>query len=159
MTDIITKAVTKMMGIIYLAMILNGHIVSPDQIPGAVDLIEFGHLAGTIECENGSNSVKCRLLTGSVVLNRIASPNWHGDNVEQVVMAKDGGFIQYAIPTRNNFKTRKASQLTQAIAKYLLIFGPVCPKNVMYQGQNKYAGSGVYDWCDTPDGKEVFCYE
>ena len=157
--DIATKAASGFMAILYLTLLLHGHIQSPDQIPGGVDLNEMGYLAGAIECENGSNSVKCRLLTGSVVLNRVASPNWHGNNVEEVIMARDGGFIQYATPTRNNFKTKKCSELTKAIAKYLLIFGPVCPNNVMYQGQNKYAGSGVFDYCDTPDGKEWFCYE
>lgn len=160
--DIATKAASGFMAILYLTLLLHGHIQSPDQIPGGVDLREFGHLSGAIECENGSNSVKCRLLTGSVVLNRKNSPNWHGNNVEEVILAKDGGFIQYATPTRNNFKSKKCSELTKAIAKYLLIFGPICPENVVYQGKNSKAGSGLYDKVPTPNDEvkyEYFCYE
>ena len=158
MTEALRKAITAMIGAIYLSLLINGYITSPDQIIGEVNEKEWNDLSGTIECENGSNSIKCRLLTGSVVLNRIASPNWKGDTVEEVVMAKEGRWWQYAYPTRRDFKTKKCSDTTKAIAKYLLIYGPICPSNVMYQGKS-LNGSGMYDYCDTPDGKEYFCYE
>jgi len=157
MEAIITRAVSTMIGAIYLALLLNGHITSPDQIKGTVNEKEWRDMSSVIECENGSNSVKCRLLTGSVVLNRIASKKWKGNNVEEVVMAKEGPYWQYAYTTRRDFYTKKCSEQTKAIAKYLLIYGPICPSNVVYQGQS-LNGSGLYDYVDTPDGKEYFCY-
>lgn len=158
MKEVFGKAFTTMIAAIYLTLIMNGYITDPDQINGEVNEKEWNDLSGTIECENGSNSIKCRLLTGSVALNRVKSKDWKGNTVEEVVMAKEGPYWQYAYPTRRDFKTKKCSSTTKAIAKYLLIFGPICPENVMYQGQT-LNGSGMYDYCDTPDGKEYFCYE
>ena len=158
MFDILKELTISMMASIYLALLMNGTITNPDQIRGSVNETEWNDLSGTIECENGSNSVKCRLLTGSVVINRENSSKWKGNTVYEVVMAKEGKYWQYASSTRNRFQTIKASDTTKAIAKYLLIYGPICPENVVYQGQRKN-GSGVYDYCDTPDGKEYFCYE
>ena len=63
--------------------------------------------------------------------------------------------ISYTIAKHLGLNT----ELTKAIAKYLLIFGSVCPKNVVYQGQKKN-GSSVYKSCPVKGQKdEIFCYE
>lgn len=160
MQEIMTKLVTKMIAGMYMVLILEGYITSPDQIPGNVDPRNLQQLAGVIMCENGScPEVKCQFLTGVVPLNRLHSNHWDGDSIEEVIMAKDGGYIQYAYPTRNNFKTIKCSDLSLAIAKYLLLYyepGLQADKRLMYQGMNKYAGSEVY-WSDGHG--EYFCLE
>ena len=156
------KIMIRAVAVMYMALILNGSITSPEQIPGKVDKWDYQCLAGTIMCENPYGTELNCLLTGSVVINRKNSSNWHGDTIEEVILAKDGGFIQYAQDTRNRFRTIECSDRVKAIAKYLLIFGPVCPSNVVYQGKNKNAGSGVFWKEPTPNEKikyEYYCYE
>ena len=151
---------------IILMFIYCGLITSPDQLNGTVDPTQLQYLAGAMEIENGNpggisemEDIRRLLLTGSVILNRKNSPHWQGDTIEGVIMAKDGGFIQYAWETRNGFKTKKASERTKLLAKYLLIYGSICPNNVMYQGQSKN-GSGVYDSIPVKgDKNELFCFE
>lgn len=156
------KMMVRAVAIMYMALILNGSITNPDQIPGKVDKWDYQCLAGTIMCENPYGTELNCLLTGSVAINRKNSSTWKGDTIEEIVLAKDGGFWQYAYSTRNNFRTIECTDRVKAIAKYLLIFGPVCPSNVVYQGKNKNAGSGVF-WAEpTPNEKikyEYFCYE
>lgn len=142
-------------GGIILAMILSGNITSPDQLPQQVNATDLQQLSGAMEIENGDNGDYCLLLTGSVVLNRVYSPHWSGDTIEKVILAKG----QYASVTRNGFKTKKAKERTVLLAKYLLIYGPICPSNVVYQGQG-YNGSGLYEKIEVKGQKpELFCYE
>ena len=160
MAEVLQRAIMGMIGGIYLTLILGGIVTSPDQIPGKVDKTELQNLSGVIMKETGYATEECCLLTGSVVLNRIASPNWEGSNVEEVVMAKESGYWQYAYETRRDFKSVETTPRVQAIAKYLLIFGPIGPSNVMYQGMD-YNGSGLYKEFDIPGQKktEKYCYE
>ena len=141
-----------------LCLAVTGNITSKELNKfGTVDKTDLKYLAGAMTCENGNNSDICQLLTGSVVLNRLKSSKWNGKSIEEVIMATDGGYTQYARTTRNNFKTVKSSKRAKLLAKYLLIFGPICPENVVYQGQSK-AGTGVFWKEPTPDGYEYFCY-
>ena len=117
------------------------------------------YLSGAMQIENGDNGDEILLYTGSVILNRLNSPKWQGNTIEEVIMAKDGGHQQYATVTRKGFKTIKASKRTRYLAKFLLIFGSICPENVIYQGQRKN-GSGIYKRCKVAGQKdEIFCYE
>lgn len=144
---------------IVLALITCGVITEPSQIPGKVNKTEMNQLASVMEIENGSNGDECMLLTGSVVLNRINSKKWKGNTIEDVILAKEGKYWQYASVTRNGFKTRKPKQHSKLLAKYLLTYGPICPENVVYQGQS-YNGSGLYKKIQVPGQKpELFCYE
>lgn len=158
----IVKMVKYMISSILLTMILNGYITSPDQIPGKVDAWEWQCLSGAIMCENPYGTEMNCLLTGCVLINRKNSSHWNGNTIEEVVLAKDGGFIQYATTTRDNFRTIKCSDRVRAIAKYLLVYGVICPENVVYQGKNEHAGSGLYWKEPTPNEKikyEYFCFE
>lgn len=150
----------KAFGSILLALILMGIITSPDQLRGNVDAWDLQCLSGAMEIENGSNGDECLLLTGSVILNRLNSPKWKGNTIEEVITAYDGGW-QYASVTRKGFRTKNASERTRLLAKWLLIYGVICPENVMYQGTRKN-GSGVYKPLSNLPGQratEYFCYE
>ena len=162
MFDLMNKALS---GII-LGFIYAGIITSPKQLTQEVNSTNLQYLSGMMEIENGNpggysvdQDIRRLLLTGLVPLNRVASPNWDGNNIEEVILAKDYGYWQYAPVTRNGFKTKKASERTVLLAKYLLIYGPVCPPNVMYQGQGRN-GSGIYESIPVKGEKnELFCYE
>lgn len=120
---------------------------------------ELNHMSGAVTKENGDNGDLIQLLTASVIENRKQSSKWKGSTTEEVVMAKEGRYWQYAKVTRDNFKTVKSSKRTRYLCKFVLIFGPICPENVVYQGQSKN-GSGVYMSIPVPGQKdEVFCYE
>lgn len=156
------NAARNLVASMYLLLIFSGIVTSPEQIYGNVDPWDLQCLSGAIMKENGYNTEYCCLLTGSVMLNRVKSKAWKGNTIEEVILAKDSGYWQYAYDTRRDFRTIEASNRVKAIAKYLLIFGPVCPENVVYQGKNENAGSGVF-WAEpTPNEKikyEYFCYE
>lgn len=157
MTDMVKKVFAGLV----LSLILNGHITHPDQLPGKVNETDLQHLSGAMEIENGNRTNKPKddirrlLLTGSVVLNRVRSDNWSGNTIEKVILAPG----QYAPVTRNGFKTKKATERTVLLAKYLLIYGPICPENVVYQGQSMN-GSGLYESIEVKGDKdELFCFE
>ena len=155
-------------GTVILSVILTGGTLTDEFFEqfGTPDKNDIQYLGGTMQLENGDNGDKCLLLTGSVVLNRLYSSKWKGDTIKEIILAKG----QYAPKTRNNFQTVKLKPRIQMLAKYLLIFGPICPSNVVYQGQ-RINGKGikdsktgkiihVYDTIEVPGQKpELFCYE
>lgn len=161
----ITEVAHKLAKHTILIFILCGVITNPDQIKGKVDATEYKHMCGATMIENGNttgiteeehrNDIYRILLTCSVIKNRIDSDNWHGDCVEEVIMAKG----QYAVVTRNGFKTKEASDLVKVCCKYVMIYGSICPENVVYQGQG-INGSEVYARIPVRGDKdEIFCFE
>lgn len=164
----VTQITKTIVGIVALSIILSGGTI-PDKwfdmfgSPSAQDIQDLG---GTMQLENGDNGDECLLLTGSVVLNRLYSKNWKGDTIRDIILAKG----QYATKTRNNFTTVKVKKRIKMLAKYLLIFGPICDSRVTYQGQS-INGKGikdpetgkiihVYKRIKVPGQKdELFCYE
>ena len=120
-------------------------------------------IGGCIELENGGSvetgtrdGIRCGLLTGSVVLNRTYYCSWCPDTIREVLYQKG----QYALNTINKLDSVKITKKVNQIAEFLLIFGPICPENVVYQSQNKNLGSDHYDKIRTPEGKiEYFAYE
>ena len=170
----ITSVAHKLVQHTILLLIFMGVLTSPDQIKGEVDAIEYKYMCGATEIENGNttgiteeehrNDIYRILLTCSVIKNRIDSPNWYGDTVEKVIMAKG----QYASVTRNGFKTKEASDLVKLCCKYVLIYGAICPADIVYQGQNVNGrgkminGKLVHEYARIPvrgDKDEIFCYE
>ena len=145
-----------------LALILSGNITTCDQLKGEVDPVEHQQLSGVMEIENGNKGgisdeedIMRLLDTGSVVLHRKESSHWSGDTIEEVIMAKG----QYAPVTRNNFKTKQATERTKMLAKFLLLYGTTCPRLVVYQGQS-FNGSKEYKRYKVKGDKdEIFCYE
>lgn len=164
----VTQITKQIVAIVALSIILSGGTI-PDKwfdMFGSVSEKDMQDLGGMMVKENGDNGDKCLLLTGSVALNRLYSKNWYGSTIEEVIRAKG----QYARTTVRDFQKVKIPERTKMLTKYLLIFGPICPSNVVYQGQ-KINGKGikdpktgkivhVYERIEVPGQKdELFCYE
>lgn len=91
--------------------------------------------------------LRAMLLTGSVVLNRVADPDYP-DTIEGVLYEKG----QYA--TTPYFFTKELPDEVYEIADQLLREGPICPANVVYQARF-HQGSDDYDEI----AGEWFCYK
>lgn len=156
----VTQITKTIVGIVALSIILSGGTI-PDKwfdMFGTVNKEDIQSLGGAMTIENKDNGDKCLLLTGSVILNRVYRKSWKGDTIDEIITAKG----QYASVTVNGYKTVKVPKRIKMLAKYLLIFGPICPSNVVYQSKNPNLGSGLYDEIPTPNEKikyEYFCYE
>ena len=136
-----------------LILCLNaGVITHSSQLPQQVNESDLNLLSACMQLENGSNGDRCLLLTGSVVLNRAYYCSWCPNTIEGVLYQKG----QYASHTVKNLKTVVVPERTRILAKFLLIYGPICPSNVVFQSQQKNLGRGHYDVIDTPDGPEYF---
>ena len=149
------KLAKNIMAPIILAMILNGTITSPDQLKGDVNHHDWNLLSACMMLENGNNGDECLLLTGSVVVNRAWYCSWCPSTIEEVLYQKG----QYASHTVNNLETVLVPEHIKLLAKYLLLYGPICPKDVVFQSQQKNLGRKHYKVIDTPDGPEYFAYE
>lgn len=105
-------------------------------------------LANCMYWENFWNGDYIMLLTGSVVLNRVNHCSWCPDDIKGVLYQKG----QYS--TVNKFFTRKIPDEVYGLAKQLLIFGSICPKNTVFQAMFPQ-GSGIY----YQENGEYFCFE
>ena len=154
---VIKATIHSFMGAFILSTIMNGGYVDLTNYP--VDKDELYYLERIMELENSSGGDRCLLLTGAVVLNRRNSKNWSGDTCKEVLYDKG----QYAQKTKDNIHKVKVPDRVDMLARYLLIWGPqkICPSNVVYQGQNQYAGSGLYESIPVPGSSkpEAFCFE
>ena len=158
----VTQLMHNVMASMILAMIISGYITTSDQIPGTVDERDWHLVAATCHLENGENGDLCILLTGSVVINRKLYCSWCPDTIEGVLFQgykSSSCPQQYATHTLVNLDKVDVPERTKMLAKYLLVFGPICPKEVIYQSQNKKLGHGHYAVIDTPQGPEYFAYE
>lgn len=147
--------IQKVVANIILTLILCGVVTSPNQLRGEVNARDLDLLSACMQLENGNNGDRCLLLTGSVVLNRRDYVSWCPNTVEGVLYQKG----QYARDTVDRLEKVIATEHIRLLAKYLLIYGPICPKNVIYQSQQKNLGSDHFDIIDTPDGPEYFAFE
>jgi hypothetical protein len=138
-----------------LVMIMNGVITSADQLKHDVNQRDWDLLSACMQLENANNGDECLLLTGSVPLNRAYYCSWCPDTIEGVLYQKG----QYASNTVKNLETVIVNDHIRLLAKYLLIYGPICPPNVVFQSQQKNLGSKHYRVIETPDGPEYFAYE
>lgn len=102
-------------------------------------------LAEVMYHENYCNGERCMLLTGSVVLNRKASPGYP-DTIKDVLYQKG----QYST-TKKFFKT-KIPERVYELAEELLIGGSIAPENVVFQATFKQGK--VYEIIKG----EYFCY-
>lgn len=111
-----------------------------------VDENDLMLLAKLIYLENGSGSDEVQLLTGNVVLNRVASKKYP-NTIKEVIYQKG----QYSVSSK--IKSTKPSERAIKNAKRLLEGERFCPSNVVYQSRFKQ-GSGVYKKING----EYFCY-
>lgn len=151
-----TPSIINNLMVYILILCLNAGVVThSSQLPQQVDENDLNLLSACMQLENGDNGDRCLLLTGSVVLNRVYYCSWCPNTVEGVLYQKG----QYASHTVKNLKTVLIPERTRILAKFLLIYGPICPKNVIFQSQQKNLGNGHYDIIETPDGPEYFAFE
>lgn len=110
-------------------------------------------LAGVLYGENYTTGRWEMMLTGSVVLNRVLSPNFP-NTIKDVVYQFDGGYEQYAPRTKRLIGSDEAKKFTECyeLASLLLEYGPVAPGFLVYQAHFNQ-GTVYWEW----EGEE-FCY-
>lgn len=115
------------------------------------DLYILSHI---INAEAGDNncSHELRIAVGSVVLNRVADPDFP-DTIHDVVF--DEG--QYA-PTWDGSYEKIPSEDSIETAKFLLENGSQIPANCVYQA-NFEQGSGTWEPFETVYGITYICYK
>ena len=109
-------------------------------------------LAGVMYGENWISGRWEMMLTGSVVLNRVISKDFP-NTIKEVVYQIDGGYEQYAPRTKNLIRSKEVPHECYELAKLLLKYGPICPKQVLYQA-HKNQGNVYWEY----NGEE-FCYK
>lgn len=101
-------------------------------------------LSAAMQLENGSNSDLCLLLTGSVILNRVASDDWFANSVEGVILQGYGtSYQQYASRTVENLYTVEVTERVRSLALHLLLCGSI-DKEIIFQSQYPNLGKVVY---------------
>ena len=95
-------------------------------------------LAAAMELENGMNSDRCVLLTGSVILNRMNSPEWP-DTIYGVLHQKG----QYAKHTVDNLYTVKVTGRVLGLALRLVVHGSI-DKEIIFQSMHPHLGKVKY---------------
>lgn len=95
-------------------------------------------LAAAMELENGCNSDLCLLYTGSVILNRMNSPEW--PNTIYGVLHQKG---QYAAWTLRHLDTVKVSDRTMSLALKLVMCGSM-DKEIIFQSMHPELGKVKY---------------
>ena len=90
------------------------------------------------------------MLAGSVVLNRVLSPDFP-NNIHDVVYQKSEKYEQYA-PRTKGFIGKELPEECYRLAEILLQYGPIAPRNVVYQAHFNQ-GRVFWEW----NGEE-FCY-
>lgn len=95
-------------------------------------------LAAAMELENGCNSDLCLMLTGSVILNRMNSPEW--PNTIYGVLHQRG---QYAEWTLRHLDTVKISERTMCLALKLAMCGSL-DTEIIFQSMHPELGKVKY---------------
>lgn len=95
-------------------------------------------MAKVMELENGCNSDRCLMLTGSVILNRRQSPDW--PNTVQGVIYQKG---QYADWTLRHIPTVEVTGRVMALALKLWRNGSV-DKEIVFQSMHPELGKVKY---------------
>ena len=102
--------------------------------------LENGHTGKTKE-----DNLKCLILTGSVVVNRVKSDSkwWHKTGAKTVydVVYAPG---QYASHTKNNIGKTDTPQWVYDLAEEILKYGTTVPSYVIYQSMQPKLGT---QWC------------
>lgn len=107
---------------------------------------ELSLLSDVMYLENYSNGEYVMLLTGSVVLNRVASKDFP-NSIREVLYQRG----QYA--TASRLGKVDTPESVKVLAKRLLMFGSIAPHEVVWQAMSKQ-GRGI--WYE--ENGEYFCY-
>lgn len=125
---------------------------------GIKDSVTFDDLyllAKIVEVEAGASwmEIEHKRLVASVVLNRIASPEF--PNTMREVFYQRG---QYQLAGTKYFEKLVPSESSAKEALYVLQYGSIAPKSVVFQAEFRQ-GSGVYKkFSPAKLGTTYFCY-
>jgi len=119
-----------------IVMLLPDVIAKADINGYSIEEIQL--LAAAMELENGCNSDLCILLTGSVILNRVAHPRY--PNTIYGVLHQKG---QYAEWTLRHLDTVKVSERTMSLALKLIMCGSR-DKEIIFQSMHPELGHVKY---------------
>lgn len=95
-------------------------------------------MAAAMELENGMNSDLCLLYTGSVILNRVNSPDW--PNSVRGVLYQRG---QYAQVTLDRLYSVKVTERVMCLALKLATCGPL-DDEIVFQSMHPELGRVKY---------------
>ena len=139
----------------YVEYFKNKEGLYEEAIIGEAEILTYTNeelelLAHLIFAEAGSDwcSDKMQQYTGSVVLNRIASP-YFPNNMYDVIYKKG----QYSV-TRTGAINKTPNERAYNVARFLLENGSVLPSNVVFQSQH-IQGDGIYEKVQNM----YFCYK
>lgn len=118
------------------------------------DLYILSHIINA-EAGDDNCSHELRIAVGSVVLNRVADPDFP-DTIHDVVFQTEPS-IQYS-PTVNGAYEKIPSEDSIETAKFLLENGSQIPANCVYQA-NFEQGSGTWKPYETIYGITYICYK
>lgn len=118
------------------------------------DLYILSHIINA-EAGDDNCSHEHRIAVGSVVLNRVADPEFP-NTIHDVVFQTEPS-IQYS-PTVNGAYEKLPSEDSIETAKYLLENGSQIPANCVYQA-NFEQGSGTWEPFETIYGITYICYK
>ena len=107
--------------------------------------------------ETGNQGWDCMLACGSVVLNRMNSDHYP-DTLKGVIYQhnkRTGKYAYSVVKNSSRFNNTVPSEEAYWCAEFLLQNGSQIPANVMYQGQSRSIGSGVWKIING----EVYCFE
>ena len=121
--------------IIFMALNGNFRVIAKVQ---ELSIEDIKLLAAAMELENGCNSDLCILLTGSVILNRMNSPEW--PNTIRGVLFQRG---QYAEWTLRHLPTVKVSERTMSLALKLVMCGSL-DKEIIFLSMHPELGKVKY---------------
>lgn len=115
------------------------------------DDTDYQMLAKLIYLETGGQGWDCMVACGSVVMNRIQSDKY--PNTLEDVIFQNG---QYSVTrNRHRFWLTEPSEDAYMVAELVLTCGSQIPSNVMFQGQSRTIGSGIWKIIRG----EAYCYE
>lgn len=121
-----------------------------------VNVDDLNLIAKIIHSEAGSSwlSDEHQGLVGSVLLNRVASPEFPNTVAECVYQPG-----QYYKKSSTYFSNLRPSERAVRNALYLLDHGSIAPSSVVFQSNYLYLGSGIWKQIrDKHLGSKYFCY-
>ena len=123
---------------------LGGISAVMEQAPQQFTKHDLDILAAVMELENGCNSDKCLLWTGSVLMNRAMYCKWCPDTLEECVLQGYGTKSQqYASHTVENLYTVEVSERVRQLAIQLLMWGQVAPPEYVFQSMFPTLGNNI----------------
>ena len=128
----------RIVAVLLIGLILMGSVEKVKAAQKDFSVEDILLLAAAMELENGCNSDLCLMLTGSVILNRVAHPRY--PNTIYGVLHQKG---QYAEWTLRHLDTVKISDRTMSLALKLAMCGSL-DTEIIFQSMHPELGHVKY---------------